>query len=76
MATMHCPKCRSMSFALLETFTEVEMRQVRNGVVSNESCHEVGTLLSTECSCDDCGHHWTPRRATLDTLHREHGGDW
>ena len=73
---MKCPKCGSRSFDLLETFTEVEIRRVRNGVVSNESCHDVGPLISTECDCDKCGHHWFPRRASLDTLQRTHSGDW
>lgn len=66
---MKCPKCGSRAFDLLERFAEVETRQVRDGVVSDESWHDVGPLLSTECHCG-CGHQWHPRRASLETLQR------
>lgn len=67
--TVRCPRCRSTSFELVETFEEIETRQVRNGAVSRQSDHTPGSLLSTECSCK-CGHSWVPRQSTLEALER------
>jgi hypothetical protein len=64
-----CPSCGSTSFDLIETFEEIETRQVRNGAVLSESTHEAGSLLRSECHCS-CGHHWFPRRITLNALER------
>lgn len=66
---MHCPRCRSMSFEMVETFEEFEYRSVSNGVISSTADRWPGSLLRTQCSCE-CGHSWTPRKATLDTLER------
>jgi len=67
---MRCPKCGSSSFDLTEVFEEVETREVVNGVVAKEAIdHQPGGLLSASCTCR-CGHHWTPRRASVEALER------
>lgn len=70
---MQCPKCHSRDLLLMETFEEVETREVCDGVVSEDSDHWVGGLLRTDCECTMCGHRWVPRHATLKGLERDHG---
>lgn len=67
---MQCPKCHSRSFQLHETFTQVETRDVVDGVVSKESSIWPDGLLRTDCECSDCNHQWVPRQATLNELER------
>lgn len=73
--TMHCPRCRSLSFDLVETFEENEYRAVSNGVVSRTADRWPGTIVHTHCVCDACSHNWTPRKATLATLQRPYDQD-
>lgn len=68
---MRCPKCRSTTLELIEVFEEIETRIVVNGVVSRGSSKEPGSILRTECCCENCSHTWVPRSATLDSLERD-----
>lgn len=65
---MRCPKCKSTSFELSETFEETEIREVREGVASKERLdHFAGRVLGYSCECG-CGHRWVPRNKSVDEL--------
>lgn len=75
---MHCPKCKSKSFYLDESFTEVQSYAVVNGVLSECLDSQAGEQIGMRCYCEKCEHGWKPRgvhcpddvREKLSTINR------
>lgn len=64
-----CPKCKSESFELYETFEEIEIREVVDGWLPKERIdHEAGGRLSASCRCSRCVHKWQLRSGGLAAL--------
>lgn len=64
-----CPKCKSNSFELCETFEEIEIREVVDGWLPKERIdHETGGRLSVSCRCSECDHKWQLRATGLAAL--------
>lgn len=66
MIEKRCPKCGSANFALELKVTGYLLYIVENGKVIPNGCDmDAGSVLSTRCYCDDCGHAWSPRQCNF-----------
>lgn len=62
--TARCPKCKKQNFTTEEIFEEIVYMTIKNGVFPDEADdHQPGEILGVSCTCNECGHHWTPRGA-------------
>lgn len=63
MIVKKCPKCGSTSFALESKVTAYLLYIVEDGVmIPNGIDMDAGGVLSTRCTCYECGHKWVPRK--------------
>lgn len=66
---LRCPKCKSSTFELAETCEEIHYIDVIDGVVPDKVTDKVaGDILGTKATCRCCGHAWTPRAKSLDSV--------
>lgn len=59
-----CPKCRSDSFELIETYEENVIFEIKGGVMPEKATdHHPGSIIGVYAKCGACEHRWKPRGA-------------
>lgn len=64
-----CPKCGCRKIWVTEVTEGGSLHLIDNGVWDHFwDDNEYGMIVRTECKCDNCGHHWNKREATIDSF--------